>query len=69
MIFSKFKMAAGLLPPFRIFFKIFKLQLVTVVGLKWPTKFQKNRSNGVKVMIFSKIQDGRRPAAAILDFF
>jgi hypothetical protein len=68
MIFSKFKVAAGLLPPSRIFLKILKLQLIALVGLKSPTKFQKDRSNGLKVMIFSKIQDGRWPAAAILDF-
>jgi hypothetical protein len=34
---------------------------------KWHTKFRKDRSNGLKVIIFSKIQDGRRPVAAILD--
>jgi hypothetical protein len=61
-------MAAGLRPPSWIFLKILKLQVIALVGLKWPTKFKKDRSNGLKVMIFSKIQDGRRPAAAILDF-
>jgi hypothetical protein len=48
---------------------ILKLQVVALVGTKWPTNFQKDQPNGLKVMIFSKIQDGRRPAAAILDFF
>jgi hypothetical protein len=51
------------------FFEILKLEVVALGGLKWPTKFQKERSNGLKVIIFSKIQDGRRPATAILDFF
>jgi hypothetical protein len=50
------------------FFKNLKLQVVALVGLKWPTKFQKDRSNGLKVIAITKIQDGRRPAAAILDF-
>jgi hypothetical protein len=60
-------MAAGPRPPSWTL-KFFKLQVVALVGLKWPSKFQKDRLNGLKVMRFSKIQDGRRRAAAILDF-
>jgi hypothetical protein len=62
-------MAAGLRPPSWI------IEILKVAGNSpcWSevvryTKFQKDRSNGLKVMRFSKIQDGRRPAAAIFDF-
>jgi hypothetical protein len=39
------------------------------VGPKWYTKFQKDRSNSQKLIAITKIQDGRRPTAAIFDFF
>jgi hypothetical protein len=49
--------------------KILKLRVVALVGPKWPTNSQKDRSNGLKVIAISKIEDGRWPAAAIMFFF
>jgi hypothetical protein len=60
-------MAAGLRPP-SCFLKILKWRILALVGPKWHTKFKKDRSNGLKVITITKIQDGRRPSAAILDF-
>jgi hypothetical protein len=48
---------------------MFMLRVVALVGPNWPTSFQKDRSNGLKVIVFSKIQVGRRRAAAIFNFF
>jgi hypothetical protein len=54
-------MVAGLRPPSWIFLKNFKLQVVALVGLKWPTIFQKGRSNGLKVIAITETEDGLRP--------
>jgi hypothetical protein len=72
-------MTAGLRPPSWIFehskiaayspcgseVKILKLQ-VALVGLKWSTKFQKDWSDGLKDIAFTKIQDGGKPPSCFL---
>jgi hypothetical protein len=50
------------------FVEKYKVAVLVLVGPKWYTKFQKDWSNGLKVIAIKKIQDGRRPAAANLDF-
>jgi hypothetical protein len=50
------------------FFEKYRAVVLAFVGPKWYTKFQKDWSNGLKVIVITKLQDGRRPAAAILDF-
>jgi hypothetical protein len=54
--------------PILDFLKILELLVIAFFGLKWSTKFQKDRLNGLKVILFSKTHDNRRHAAAVLDF-
>jgi hypothetical protein len=49
------------------FLKILELQVIALVGLKWPTKFQKDRQHGLKLCDFqkSKMAAGMRPPSWI----
>jgi hypothetical protein len=60
-------MAAGLLLPSWIF-EILKVAGNSPCWSEVVHQISKYRSNGLKVITITKIQDGRRPAAAILDF-
>jgi hypothetical protein len=57
--FQKSKMAAGLPPPSWIFFIIWKLRVIALVGTKLATEFWKDRSSGLKVIAISKILTGQ----------